>query len=123
MEERLPLTDDDSRYLKEAAARGGTTIYAPGGEVVAGPMPGGEGILYADADLERIVPGKIVHDYAGDYNRFDIFQLLVNGAAKQPSIRIQAGNEQKFQALEPGDPPAIPAPFLELRGSDDSPAK
>ncbi len=89
MEEVLPLSDEDRSYLEEAAKRGGSTIYAPGGAVIAGPMPGGEGIIYADADLERIVPGKIVHDYAGDYNRFDIFQVLVNGSHEQPPIRLR----------------------------------
>ena len=92
MIERLAVTDADRAYLHEAAERGGSAIYEPGGQVVAGPMAGGEGILYADADLARIVPRKIVHDYAGDYNRFDIFQLTVNVAPAAAPIRTDAGD-------------------------------
>jgi aliphatic nitrilase len=95
MEERLPATDEDRTHIREAAGRGGSTIYAPGGRVLAGPLGGGEDILYADADIGRIVPRKIVHDYAGDYQRFDIFQLAVNVAPAAPSIRVGApGPEQ-----------------------------
>lgn len=88
MRERLPVTDDDRLHLAEAATRGGTAIYAPGGAPLSGPLPGGEAIAYADADLSRIVPRKIVHDYAGDYNRFDIFQLVVNVSPGGPPIRL-----------------------------------
>jgi aliphatic nitrilase len=88
MLEQLPATDADREHVRQAAERGGTAIYAPGGRLLAGPLPGGEGLLYADADLGRIVPRKIVHDYAGDYNRFDIFQLAVNVTPASPSIRV-----------------------------------
>ena len=90
MRERLPATDADRDHLADATTKGGTAIYAPGSAVLAGPMSGGEGIVYADADLSRIVPRKIVHDYAGDYNRFDIFQLVVNVSPSGPPIRLGA---------------------------------
>jgi aliphatic nitrilase len=101
MRERLPATDDDREHLAETATKGGTTIYAPGGTRLAGPMAGGEGILYADADLERIVPRKIVHDYAGDYNRFDIFQLVVNVTPGGPPIRLGAAGLSAADAVLP----------------------
>lgn len=88
MEARLPATDEDRAHISAAGARGGSAIYAPGGALLAGPLPGGEAIAYADADLGRIVPRKIVHDYAGDYNRFDIFQLIVNTSPAGPPIRL-----------------------------------
>jgi hypothetical protein len=90
MQERLPATEADREHVAKAATRGGSAIYAPGGTVLAGPLPGGEDIVYADADLARIVPRKIVHDYAGDYNRFDIFQLVVNVSPGGPPIRLGA---------------------------------
>jgi aliphatic nitrilase len=37
-----------------------------------------EGIIYADCDLELSVATKLRHDFAGHYNRPDIFQLWVN---------------------------------------------
>lgn len=90
MRERLPANEEDREHIAAAATRGGSAIYAPGGTLLAGPAPGGETIVYADADLERIVPRKIVHDYAGDYNRFDIFQLAVNVSPGGPPIRMGA---------------------------------
>ncbi|HET7026228.1 MAG TPA: carbon-nitrogen hydrolase family protein [Candidatus Limnocylindrales bacterium] len=94
MEERLPASDEDRAHIREAAGRGGSAIYAPGGRVLAGPLGGGEDILYAEADIGRIVPRKIVHDYAGDYNRFDIFQLAVNVTPAAPSIRVGAARQE-----------------------------
>ena len=44
----------------------------------AGPMGPEEGILYADIDLEDGIRGKLVHDFAGHYNRADVFQLRVS---------------------------------------------
>jgi nitrilase len=109
MRDRLPATDDDRAHLDEAATRGGSTIYAPGGPVLAGPAPGGETLLTADADLERIVPRKIVHDYAGDYNRFDVFQLLVNVSPGGPPIRLGATGLNAVDARLPDG--RVPAPL------------
>jgi aliphatic nitrilase len=110
MVEQFAATDEDRSYMRDAAGRGGTAIYAPGGEILAGPLPGGEDILYADADFERIIPAKIVHDYAGDYNRFDIFQLLVNGAPQQPTIRLaDPADREHFEVESDLERLALPA--------------
>jgi aliphatic nitrilase len=42
-----------------------------------------EGILYADCNLELGIQMKLRHDFAGHYNRPDIFQLHINRAAPQ----------------------------------------
>src|SRR5262249_15906836 len=55
----------------------------------AGPSPGRwaprkgaeEGILYADCDLDIGIQMKLRHDFAGHYNRPDIFRLHINRAA------------------------------------------
>jgi aliphatic nitrilase len=105
MHERLPATDFDREHLRDAEGKGGTAIYAPGGRLLAGPLPGGEAIAYADADLNVIVPRKIVHDYAGDYNRFDIFQLVVNVAPGGPPIRLGAAGLNAGDARLPAGAP------------------
>ncbi|HSR33069.1 MAG TPA: hypothetical protein VLY63_21095 [Anaerolineae bacterium] len=51
--------------------------------MIAGPMGAEEGILYADADLEEAVRAKLTHDFAGHYNRPDVFQLRLNPTAPQ----------------------------------------
>ena len=56
-----------------------------------------EGILYADLDLEAGIKMKLRHDFAGHYNRPDIFQLRVNTEA--PQIYAEGGAEEE-PALE-----------------------
>ena len=51
--------------------------------IIAGPLGAEEGILYADCNLELGIQMKLRHDFAGHYNRPDIFQLHVNRAAPQ----------------------------------------
>jgi aliphatic nitrilase len=124
MRERLPATDDDRRHLAEVASRGGTAIYAPGGAHLTGPLPGGEAIAYADAELSGIVPRKIIHDYAGDYNRFDIFQLVVNVSPAGPPIRfgsfgLNAGDASL--AAWPRDRRLAPAGAIDLAARVDGP--
>ncbi len=109
MLERLPATDADRAQLEDARARGGSTIYAPGGAVLAGPAPGGDTLLTAEADLGQIVPRKIVHDYAGDYNRFDIFQLVVNVSPGGPPIRLGSTGLNAIDTQPPDG--SIPPPL------------
>jgi len=84
---------------------------APNSRILAGPMGAEEGILYADCDLEIGIQMKLRHDFAGHYNRPDIFQLHVNRVA--PQLYHQHGpaalSLAVAEALAP--PPAqLPAP-------------
>ncbi len=63
---------------------GGSLIVAPGGEVLAGPLEDGEGILTAEIDLTRVVAEKHSLDVAGHYARPDVFRLTVNEAPAAP---------------------------------------
>lgn len=90
--DRLAYTPEDRDFLANEEIGGGSSIVGPDSRVIAGPLGGSEeGILYADADLEKIVTAKIVHDYAGHYNRADVFELRVNTRA--PSIHRRVGDE------------------------------
>jgi nitrilase len=62
----------------EVLCRGGSTIISPLGEVLAGPLYGEEGILYADLDLGEVARGKLDFDVVGHYARPDVFKLIVN---------------------------------------------
>jgi aliphatic nitrilase len=79
----LPLTDEDRAFLEEPTNLGGSSIISPASRVIAGPLGAEEAILYADADLEEAVRAKLTHDFAGHYNRPDVFQLRLNTAAPQ----------------------------------------
>ncbi len=63
---------------------GGSLIVAPGGEVLAGPLDGEEGILTAEIDLGRVVEEKHSLDVAGHYTRPDVFRLTVDEAPALP---------------------------------------
>lgn len=69
---------DSMVFLRDPAMSGGSMVAGPSGSVVAGPLPAGEGILYADIDLDATVSAKVRADYAGHYNRPDVFQLRVH---------------------------------------------
>lgn len=78
---RLEVGPDGERFLRNADCCGGSVIVAPNSRILAGPMGAEEGILYAECNLEMGVLAKLRHDFAGHYNRPDIFQLHVNRAA------------------------------------------
>ncbi len=62
----------------EVMCRGGSAIISPMGEVIAGPLYGEEGILYADLDMGEVVRGRLDFDVVGHYARPDVFELRVN---------------------------------------------
>jgi nitrilase len=73
---------------------GGSLIVAPGGEVLAGPLENGEGILTAEIDLARVVAEKHSLDVVGHYARPDVFRLTVNEAPAAPFHRTGVGSDQ-----------------------------
>jgi nitrilase len=80
MIDRLQVSNEDAQLLRDSDFCGGSMIVAPDSRVVAGPLGPDEDILYADLDLELGVKMKLRHDFAGHYNRPDVFQLRVNAA-------------------------------------------
>jgi len=58
---------------------GGSMIVSPHGEILAGPLRGGEGVLTAEIDLEEHLMSKFEMDCVGHYSRPDIFELKTHG--------------------------------------------
>ena len=56
-------------------SRGNTTIVAPGGEVLAGPLIGEAGVVRAELDLSLIAAGRRMFDPTGHYSRPDVLSL------------------------------------------------
>lgn len=82
----LPGSEDDAAFLSDPASSGGSAIISPLGDVVAGPIDGScERILYAETDPDLMIRGRLVHDFAGHYNRPDIFHLRVR-TAQEPLL-------------------------------------
>ena len=97
MIEVLAATEEDRRFLKRRQQEsGGASIIGPRGRFIAGPMGPGEGILYADLNLNEIVTRKVIQDFAGHYNRPDLFTLTLN--TESPSLfRTQGSSAQVLQ--------------------------
>lgn len=113
---KLELTPEQEAIVRDRRYSGGSVIVAPNLRVIAGPMDAGEGILYADCDLEIGITMKLRHDFAGHYNRPDIFQLHVNRAA--PRI-YNIHNALEQPALADLGLDALPEPNRRL-GSPDA---
>ncbi len=71
----------------EEMCRGGSAIVSPLGEVLAGPLYGEEGILYAELDPAEITRARFDFHPTGHYARPDVFQLKVN----QRTLSSQTG--------------------------------
>jgi len=58
---------------KDVFGDGGAAIIEPtGGRVIAGPLRGEEGVLYADCDLRQVLHAKRWFDVVGHYSREDV---------------------------------------------------
>jgi aliphatic nitrilase len=75
--------DEDREQLEHLTRLGGTCIVGPRGKIIAGPMGPGEGILYCDINTQDVIIPKLIHDFAGHYNRSDIFSLTINREAPE----------------------------------------
>jgi nitrilase len=73
---------------------GGSVIVGPLGQILAGPLTDGEGILIADLDLDDIVRGKFDFDVVGHYARPDVFSLIVDESPRAP-VQAAAAWEQE----------------------------
>jgi nitrilase len=82
------------RFLRSPDCCGGSLIVAPNSRIIAGPLGAEEGILYAECNLELAIQMKLRHDFAGHYNRPDIFHLQINRAA--PTLySVHGGGEAR----------------------------
>ena len=78
---KLKVGPEGEKFLRDPDACGGSLIVGSDSRVIAGPLGPEEGILYAECNLEVGIGMKLRHDFAGHYNRPDVFQLHVNRTA------------------------------------------
>ncbi|MGW8265163.1 MAG: carbon-nitrogen hydrolase family protein [Longimicrobiales bacterium] len=68
----------------ETLCRGGSAIYSPLGDLLAGPLWDREGILYANLDMKEVPRGKFDFDVTGHYARPDVFHFWVDQEPQYP---------------------------------------
>ncbi len=68
----------------EVLSVGGSAIYGPLGELLAGPLEGKAGTLVADLDPGATVRARFDFDVTGHYARPDIFRLEVDRRPRPP---------------------------------------
>ena len=86
--ERIARTAEDRQLLDAMAADPGSAVYAPRGALAAGPLPGGEGILYADVDLDAGAWAGLVNR---QYDRPDLFQVTVRSSPRPDPLMLEDG--------------------------------
>ncbi len=79
---------DELEAWPPTLCRGGSAIYSPLGDRLAGPLWDEAGVLYADLDLEEIARGKFHFDVTGHYARPDVFHFWVN-QEPQPAVDLE----------------------------------
>jgi nitrilase len=84
-------------------SRGNTAIIGPDGEILAGPLVGEEGVLYAEIDTARARAGRQQFDPVGHYSRSDILRLVVDTAPHTP-VSFGRSDDAGEPALWPGLP-------------------
>jgi nitrilase len=81
----LPGRDDLYGGDDDWMARGNSCIIGPEGDLLAGPLEGEEGIVYAELDIEGARRSRRQFDPIGHYARSDVFRLIVDTEAKPPT--------------------------------------
>jgi len=111
---------EDAEFLSRGDISGGSVIVGPDTRILAGPVPGDrEEIIYADMDFDVGIKMKLRHDFAGHYNRGDVFRLLVNRNATRLIETFAAGP----QGLSAADVEVVDLPAPPELGFEGEPPK
>jgi nitrilase len=88
-------------------------IVDPDGRIVAGPLDGTEGILFADVDPNQLIGPRWQLDVAGHYSRPDVFELRVHRDPRPGLVDVRERNgegqvEPFDRSREPGANGPVP---------------
>ncbi|WP_186079871.1 carbon-nitrogen hydrolase family protein [Burkholderia gladioli] len=88
LEALLANGDPVAREVLETTPHAATQFLDPTGAVIGDTLHTDEGIAYAQFELERCVEPKQFHDISGYYNRFDVFELVVDRRRLHPAVFV-----------------------------------
>jgi nitrilase len=74
----VPHRDELYGGADDWLSKGNSVIVGPQGNILAGPLVGEEGIIYADLDAAEAHRARHEFDVVGHYSRADVLQLHVN---------------------------------------------
>lgn len=102
------LCDTAERQKLLEIGGGSTTIFAPSGQTLAGPLGyTAEDLLIADLDLAEIRRAKQAADPAGHYARADATRLVVNRGPRVAMNSDEPEQAQGERSSAPGFSPAL----------------
>lgn len=93
MPDEIPGARDIYGGDDDVMSPGNTMIVAPGGEVLAGPLTGEEGIVAAEIDPSLLARSRHQFDSGGHYARPDILQLTVDRSERPIASFIDEGEQ------------------------------
>ena len=101
-----PASGDGGGDRGDWLSRGNSAIIGPGGEVLAGPLIGEEGILCAEIDARQARAGRQQFDPIGHYGRSDVFRLHVD-TSPRPAV-VETSDTSLTQATAAPQNGAVP---------------
>ncbi len=75
-------------------------IFGPHGTLISPSLIDDEGIVYGEIDIAASIEPKQFQDIVGHYNRFDIFNLTVNGKQNLPVTVNEPSSKSYSDATE-----------------------
>ncbi|MCI8815665.1 MAG: carbon-nitrogen hydrolase family protein [Angelakisella sp.] len=104
--EQMSCGDPEVKAWLEDQGFATTMIVGPNGQPISDILKDNEdGIVYADCDIANEITMKGIHDIAGAYQRFDVFQLHVNKADRGPAYFYNdTGASREFIPFEEEEP-------------------
>jgi len=108
---RDPAGPSDGGDGDDWLSRGNSTIIGPGGEVLAGPLIGEEGVLYAEIDARQARAARQQFDPVGHYGRSDVLRLVVDTT---PRSAASFGRRDEAAELASHRPDEIETPDRSL---------